>query len=495
MKTLITILFARLVKKRNNKWISNPLETQAKTFKKLLLKGTNTEFGRDHNFSSVKNYEDFKNQVPIRDYEDLKPYVDKVVKGEKNILWPGQPLYFAKTSGTTSGAKYIPITKESIKTHINSARDALLNYFLKTKNYKPINGKHMFLQGSPKLEKKNGVYIGRLSGISAHYIPKLFLNNRKPSWNTNCIEDWEEKVDTIIKETLGEKMTIIAGIPSWVQMYFEKIVFNENKSINEVFPELSLYVYGGVSYDPYKSTFDKLFGKKVDTLATFPASEGFFGYQDTFTDENTDLLLLLNNDIFYEFIKAEDFLKGEYERITLKDVQVNVNYLLIISTSAGLWGYNIGDTVKFTSTRPYRIIVSGRIKHFLSAFGEHVIAEEVENSMKIATKDHSVTIREFTVAPNINPKEGLPCHEWYIEFETQPKDINAFSKTLETEMLNQNIYYKDLIHGAIIKPLEVISVKKGGFNDYMRSVGRLGGQNKVPRLSNDRKIADKLNVF
>ena len=495
MKTLITILFARLVKKRNNKWISNPLETQAKTFNKLLLKGTDTEFGRDHNFSIIKNYEDFKNQVPIRDYEGLKPYVDKVVKGEKNILWPGQPLYFAKTSGTTSGAKYIPITKESIKTHVNSARDALLNYFLKTKNYKPINGKHMFLQGSPKLEKKNGIYIGRLSGISAHYIPKLFLNNRKPSWNTNCIEDWEEKVDTIIKETVGEKMTIIAGIPSWVQMYFEKIVSNENKSIKEVFPELSLYVYGGVSYDPYKSTFDKLFGKKVDTLATFPASEGFFGYQDTFTDENTDLLLLLNNDIFYEFIKAEDFLKGEYERITLKDVQVNVNYLLIISTSAGLWGYNIGDTVKFTSTRPYRIIVSGRIKHFLSAFGEHVIAEEVETSMKIATKDHGVTIREFTVAPNINPKEGLPCHEWYIEFETQPRDIKAFSKTLETEMLNQNIYYKDLIYGSIIKPLEVISVKKGGFNDYMRSVGRLGGQNKVPRLSNDRKIADKLNVF
>ena len=495
MKTLITILFARLVKKRNNKWISNPIETQAKTFNKLLLKGTKTEFGRDHNFSTIKNYEDFKNQVPIRDYEGLKPYVDKVVSGEKNILWPGLPLYFAKTSGTTSGAKYIPITKESIKTHINSARDALLNYFLKTKNYKPINGKHMFLQGSPKLEKKNGIYIGRLSGISAHYIPKLFLNNRKPSWNTNCIEDWEEKVETIIKETVGEKMTIIAGIPSWVQMYFEKIVSNENKSIKEVFPELSLYVYGGVSYDPYKSTFDKLFGKKVDTLATFPASEGFFGYQDTFTDENTDLLLLLNNDIFYEFIKAEDFLKGEYERITLKDVQVNVNYLLIISTSAGLWGYNIGDTVKFTSTRPYRIIVSGRIKHFLSAFGEHVIAEEVETSMKIATKDHGVTIREFTVAPNINPKEGLPCHEWYIEFETQPRDIKAFSKTLETEMLNQNIYYKDLIRGAIIKPLEVISVKKGGFNDYMRSVGRLGGQNKVPRLSNDRKIADKLNVF
>tara|TARA_A100000164_G_C21936899_1_gene788511 strand:+ start:321 stop:1814 length:1494 start_codon:yes stop_codon:yes gene_type:complete len=495
MKTLITILFARIVKKRNNSWISNPLETQNKTFNRLLKKGMNTKFGVDHNFTSINNYDDFQNQVPIRDYEALKPYIDKVVAGEKNILWPGQPLYFAKTSGTTSGAKYIPITKESIRTHVNSARDALLNYFLKTKNYRPINGKHMFLQGSPRLDKKNGVFIGRLSGISAHYIPKLFLNNRVPSWKTNCIEDWEKKVDTIIKETVGEKMMIIAGIPSWVQMYFEKIVSNENKTIKEVFPDLTLYVYGGVSYEPYKSTFDKLFGKKVDTLATYPASEGFFGYQYSFTEERIDLLLLLNNDIFYEFIKAEDFLIGDYKRITLKDVEINVNYLLIISTSAGLWGYNIGDTIKFTSTKPYKIIVSGRIKHFLSAFGEHVIAEEVENSMKMATKDHGVTIREFTVAPNINPKEGLPCHEWYIEFETQPKDINAFSKTLESEMLNQNIYYKDLIHGQIIKPLKVISVKKGGFNEYMKSVGRLGGQNKVPRLSNDRKIVDKLNAY
>ena len=495
MKTLITILFAKLVKKRNNKWISNPLESQTQTFKKLLKKAINTEFGKDHNFSSIKHYKDFQNQVPIRDYEALKPYVDKVVAGEKSILWPGQPLYFAKTSGTTSGAKYIPITKESIRTHINSARDALLNYFLKTKNYSPIRGKHMFLQGSPKLDKKNGVFIGRLSGISAHYIPKLFLNNRKPSWNTNCIEDWEKKVDAIIKETVGEKMTIIAGIPSWVQMYFEKIVSNEKKTIKEVFPDLSLYVYGGVSFDTYKSTFDKLFGKKIDTLATFPASEGFFGYQDNFTDDKTDLLLLLNNDIFYEFIKANDFLKGKYERITLKDVQVNVNYLLIISTSAGLWAYNIGDTVKFTSIKPYRLIVSGRIKHFLSAFGEHVISEEVEKSMKIATNNHNITIREFTVAPNINPKEGLPHHEWYVEFETQPDDIKIFSKTLEMEMLNQNIYYKDLIHGGIIQSLEVISVKKGGFNDYMKSIGRLGGQNKVPRLSNDRKIADKLNSF
>ena len=285
MKTLITIIFAKLVKIKNQKWILNPIQSQDKTFQKLIRTALRTSFGNEHDFSEIITYDDFKKKVPVRDYEGFKPYVDKVVNGEKNILWPGKPLYFAKTSGTTSGAKYIPITKESIKTHVNSARDALLNYFLKTKNYKLINGKHMFLQGSPVLSKKNGVFIGRLSGISAHYIPKLFLKNRKPSWETNCIEDWEEKVDKIIKETVGEKMTIIAGIPSWVQMYFEKIVLDTQKSISEVFPNLSLYVYGGVSYEPYRSTFNKLFGKKIDTLATFPASEGFFGYQDTFRKE------------------------------------------------------------------------------------------------------------------------------------------------------------------------------------------------------------------
>ena len=495
MKTIITILFAKLIRKKNKKWISNPVQWQAKTFDNLISSASNTRFGKDHAFSQITSYDEFKKKVPVRDYEALKPYIDKVVAGEKNILWPGKPLYFAKTSGTTSGAKYIPITKESIKTHVKSARDALLNYFLKTKNYKPINGKHMFLQGSPKLQKKNGVYLGRLSGISAHYVPKLFLKNRKPSWSTNCIDDWEKKVDKIIEETVGEKMTIIAGIPSWVQMYFEKIVSKEKKTISEVFPQLSLYVYGGVSYEPYRSTFDKLFGKQIDTLATFPASEGFFGYQDVFSEDQTDLLLLLNNDIFYEFIKAKDFLKGDYERISLKDVELNVNYLLIISTSAGLWAYNIGDTVKFTSKEPYRIIVSGRIKHFLSAFGEHVISEEVEKAMKTATTNHGVTIREFTVAPNINPGKGLPRHEWYVEFETIPDDINSFSATLEKEMIRQNIYYKDLMLGNIIQQLDVVHVKKGGFNNYMKSVGRLGGQNKVPRLSNDRIIADKLNNF
>ena len=495
MKTQIAILFAHYIRKKNQNWIKNPIQQQNKTFNKLISKAKNTEFGRYHDFKQIKSYNDFKKNVPVRDYEGLKDYIDQVVNGQKNILWPGKPLYFAKTSGTTSGTKFIPITRSSIKTHIRSARDALLNYFLKSMNYKSINGKHMFLQGSPELIKKNGIYIGRLSGISAHYIPKLFLQNRMPSWETNCIKDWEEKVDKIIDETIGERMTIIAGIPSWVQMYFEKIVQIKKKTISEVFPELSLYVYGGVSYEPYKMMFEKLFGKNIDTLATFPASEGFFGYQDEFKEKDPELLLLLNNDIFYEFIKTEDFLRGDKKRISLESVELNVNYLLIISTSAGLWAYNIGDTVKFTSLKPYRIIVTGRIKQFLSAFGEHVIAEEVEKALKQTLKNTNVIVKEFTVAPKINPKEGLPHHEWYIDFENAPNNINDFSAELDNQMRKLNIYYNDLVAGGIIKPLIIIRIKSDDFKNYMRSAGKLGGQNKVPRLSNDRKIVDELTLY
>ena len=495
MKTIIAILYAKLIRKRNQNWITNPIKYQNKTFHKLISKAKKTKFGTDHGFSEILSYETFKQKVPVRDYEGLKNYIHQAVDGKEDILWPGKPLYFAKTSGTTSGAKYIPITKESIKTHIKSATHALLNYFLKSKNYKSINGKHMFLQGSPELTKKNGIFIGRLSGISAHYIPKLFIKNRMPTWETNCIEDWEEKVEKIIDETVGKKMTIIAGIPSWVQMYFEKIITKQQTSISKVFPELSLYVYGGVSYEPYKKMFEKLFGKKIDTLATFPASEGFFGYQDEFTEKEPDLLLLLNNDIFYEFIKTEDFLKGEYERLSLEHVELNVNYLLIISTSAGLWAYNIGDTVKFTSLKPYRLIVTGRVKHYLSAFGEHVIAEEVEKALSRALNNTDIIIKEFTVAPKINPEHGLPHHEWYIDFEIPPENLQNFSNDLDDHMRSLNIYYDDLVAGSIIRPLVIRRIKRDEFKNYMKSIGKLGGQNKVPRLSNDRKIVDELKLY
>ena len=489
LKEKLGKIFAYLVHLKNKKWIKNPIRYQTKTFFYILRKAKNTSFGRDHSFKNIKTYDDFKKNVPVKDYEDIRPYIDKIFSGEINVLWPGKPIYFAKTSGTTSGLKYIPITKESMRTHIVSARDSLLNYIHETGNTAFITGKHIFLQGSPFLEEKNGIRIGRLSGIAAHYVPNYLQKNRMPSWETNCIEDWETKVDKIIDETLSEKMTLISGIPSWVQMYFEKIINKSKKTIGEIFKDFSLFVHGGVNYDPYKTLFKKLIGKEIDSVEVFPASEGFFAYQDK--QNETGLLLLVNNGIFYEFIKANDFGVGN-DRIPLSEVKKGIDYVMIISTSAGLWAYNLGDTIKFVCLSPYRIIVTGRIKHYISAFGEHVIGKEVETAIKIASERCFCVIREFTVAPQINPSSGLPYHEWFIDFDQQPDNISKFSIHLDTEMRNQNLYYDDLISGKILKKLVVTEVIKEGFQKYMKEIGKLGGQNKVPRLSNDRSIVDKL---
>jgi len=489
LKEKLGKIFAYLVHLKNKKWIKNPIRYQTKTFFYILRKAKNTSFGRDHSFKNIKTYDDFKKNVPVKDYEDIRPYIDKIFSGEINVLWPGKPIYFAKTSGTTSGLKYIPITKESMRTHITSARDSLLNYIHETGNTAFITGKHIFLQGSPILEEKNGIRIGRLSGIAAHYVPNYLQKNRMPSWETNCIEDWETKVDKIIDETLSEKMTLISGIPSWVQMYFEKIINKSKKTIGEIFKDFSLFVHGGVNYDPYKTLFKKLIGKEIDSVEVFPASEGFFAYQDK--QNETGLLLLVNNGIFYEFIKANDF-GADNDRIPLSKVKKGIDYVMIISTSAGLWAYNLGDTIKFVCLSPYRIIVTGRIKHFISAFGEHVIGKEVETAIKIASERTSSVIREFTVAPQIHPPSGLPYHEWFIDFDKRPDNVSKFSLHLDTEMRNQNLYYDDLISGKILKRLVVTEVIKDGFQKYMKEIGKLGGQNKVPRLSNDRSIVDKL---
>ena len=492
MKKFLAKLFAHYIVSKNKKWMNNPHQAQKNTLNKLLTRAQNTQFGRDHGFASIKSYKEFQEKVPIRDYEGLRPYVDKIIAGEEDVLWPGRPLYFSKTSGTTSGAKYIPITKASMPTHITAARDALLTYIAKTGKADFVSGKQIFLQGSPTLGEKNGIALGRLSGIVAHYVPSYLQQSRMPSWETNCIEDWEEKVEAIVEETLPEKMTLIAGIPSWVQMYFEKIKAQTGKNVGDVFPDFSLFVYGGVNFEPYRPVFQKLIGRGVDTVELFPASEGFFAYQDQPKQEG--LLLLLNNDIFYEFIPVAKFGTDEEVRYSLEEVQMGENYVLILSTSAGLWGYNIGDTVRFVSLSPYRLVVTGRVKHFISAFGEHVIGKEVETAMKQAIENTDIRIKEFTVAPQISPAEGLPYHEWLVEFENQPENLEAFAHALDQVMQQQNVYYYDLIQGKVLRPLVVSPVKEKGFQDYMKSIGKLGGQNKVPRLSNDRKIADALSA-
>lgn len=491
IKSVAAKLFAGKIYHQTKIWANKPVETQLAVFKNLINDAKRTEFGIDHHFDKIKTYEDFRKNVPVRDYEDLKTYIDKVRTGEKDILWKGKPLYFAKTSGTTSGAKYIPLTKESMPTHINAARNAILHYINETGNAHFVDGKMIFLQGSPILTEKYGIKFGRLSGIVAHFVPKYLQKNRMPSWETNCIEDWDTKVNAIVDETIKEDMSVISGIPAWVQMYFERLQEKSGgKKISEIFRNFNLFIYGGVNYEPYRAKFEKMIGKKVDSIELFPASEGFFAYQDS--QKEKGMLLLLNSGIFYEFIKADEFFTENPKRHTIGEVETGVNYALIISTNAGLWGYNIGDTVQFTSLFPHRVIVSGRIKHFISAFGEHVIANEVEKAMKEATEATKTVINEFTVAPQINPSGGLPYHEWFVEFENEPANMEAFEEAIDNSMRKQNIYYDDLITGNVLRKVVVTKVSKNGFQEYMKSQGKLGGQNKIPRLSNDRNIADNL---
>jgi hypothetical protein len=491
LKSLLSKPLAAYIHAKVRAWSSKPIEAQEKVFKELIQVGKKTAFGKEHDFEGIKSYADFKQRVPVKDYEGLRSYIDRIIKGEKDVLWKGVPIYFCKTSGTTSGIKYIPITKESISNHINSARNALLLYIYETGNSDFLNGKLIFLSGSPTLNEIGSIPLGRLSGIVNHHIPSYLKKGQLPSYKTNCIEDWEKKVQKIADETIRENMALISGIPSWVQMYFEILQERKaGKKIKDIFPNFSLFVYGGVNFEPYRNRFENLIGKQIDSIETFPASEGFIAFQDRHPAEG--LLLILNEGIFYEFIPMDEFYDENPTRISLSEVKLGVNYALILNTNAGLWGYSIGDTVKFVSDKPYRLVVTGRISHFTSAFGEHVIAEEVEQALKEASLGENVEVVEFTVAPQVTPLEGLPYHEWFIEFGIKPSDPERFRIKLDKALQSRNIYYKDLISGNVLQPLIISSLEKDSFIQYMKSKGKLGGQNKVPRLSNDRLIADEL---
>jgi hypothetical protein len=495
LKAALSKVFAAFVNRQLNTIRHNAVALQQKTFTNLIHEAKATSFGTDHHFGDINNYEDFKKNVPVRDYEQLRPYIERVVKGEEDVMWPGKPAYLAKTSGTTSGVKYIPISKESMPEHIKAARNALLSYIHETGNADFVDGKMIFLQGSPVLAEKAGIFTGRLSGIVAHHVPAYLLKNRLPSYQTNCIEDWEEKVDAIVKETVKEDMRLISGIPPWCQMYFDRLsAISGGKKIKDIFPNFKLFVHGGVNYEPYRARMEESIGAGIDSVETYPASEGFIAFQDS--QKEKGLLLLVDSGIFYEFIPSDEYFNDNPTRINLKDVELNMNYALILNTSAGLWGYSLGDTIKFVSKNPYRIIVSGRIKHYISAFGEHVIGEEVEHALMSVAKQEGVDVIEFTVAPQVAPQDGqLPYHEWFIEFGTPPANLTSFALKVDKALQQKNIYYFDLIEGNILQPLIVRSLKKDTFINYMRSQGKLGGQNKVPRLSNDRKIADDLHDY
>jgi hypothetical protein len=484
--------WANQVSKQIGQWSANALKEQENIFTQIIRQGCDTQFGNDHDFASIKSYEDYKQRVPVRDYEGLKTYFDRVVAGESNVLWPGRPRYFAKTSGTTSGVKYIPITSDSLPNHFGSARNALFHYFGQTGRGKWLDGKLIFLSGSPSLDDINGVPTGRLSGISNHLVPAWVKRSQMPSYETNCIDAWEEKLDKIVEETLHKKMTLISGIPPWVQMYYERLLEVSGKStIKEIFPDFSMFVYGGVNYEPYRAKLEELVGGQVDSVEIYPASEGFLAFQDIPGERG--MFLNVASGLFFEFIPVNELGNENPSRLRLHDVQCGVNYLLILNTNAGLWGYNIGDTVEFVSINPYRIIVTGRVKHYISAFGEHVIGKEVDEAMQLTCQALGARVVEFTVAPQVTPVEGgLPYHEWWVEFDEIPADLDRFAQFLDREMVKQNIYYDDLIQGSVLKPLVIRVLKRDSFRAYMKAQGKLGGQNKVPRLSNDRKIVSAL---
>lgn len=490
IKSFLAKPFAAYVHKQIRRSSTSALSDQDVILKELLKAGKSTAFGIDHRLSAVADYAAFKQAVPVRDYEGFKPYIEKIKEGKHNVLWKGKPIYLAKTSGTTSGVKYIPITKDSVSNHINTARNALLSYMAETGNTAFADGKMIFLSGSPELERVAGIPTGRLSGIVNHHIPAYLRRNQLPSYETNCIEDWEAKLDAIVRETVAQNMTLISGIPPWVQMYFDRLEEKSGKKIGHLFPNFSVLVHGGVAFEPYKAKLFQSIGRNLATIETFPASEGFFAFQDSQQAEG--LLLNTASGIFFEFVPAAEIFNENPTRLSLHDVRVGENYALIVNSNAGLWGYNIGDTVKFVSTAPYRVVVTGRIKHFISAFGEHVIAEEVEQSLLKAAQEENVRITEFTVAPLIQQGEGKSYHEWLIEFEQEPANAEAFALKVDDNLRQKNIYYDDLVRGNILQPLKITVVRRGGFVEYMKSIGKLGGQNKVPRLSNDRKLADEL---
>ncbi|MFD2786534.1 GH3 family domain-containing protein [Hymenobacter rubripertinctus] len=492
LKSSLSRPLAAYVAQQYRRWQQDPIGTQQRVLRDLLAQGARTAFGHDHDLASARTAQDLAVRVPIRDYEALKPYFERVKAGEAEVLWPGRPLYLAKTSGTTSGAKYIPLTQASIPNHLNGARDALLHYVHRTGKSRFLDGKMMFLSGSPELERVNGLPVGRLSGIVNHHVPAYLRRNQLPGHETNCIEDWETKLDRIVDETLPAPMTLISGIPPWVQMYFDRIVARTGRPVGEVFPQFDLFVYGGVNFEPYRKKLFDTIGRPVDSVELFPASEGFLAFQDE--PGNPGLLLLLNAGIFYEFVPAERFFEPNPPRLTLAEVELDRQYALVLTSNAGLWGYSLGDTVRFVSRYPFRVVVSGRIKHFLSAFGEHVIGEEVEQALRDAMRQHpEVEVVEFTVAPLISDDPAVASrHEWLVEFARPPHDTAAFAATLDAGLRQRNTYYNDLLAGNILVPLRLTPLPAGAFRHYMKRHGKLGGQNKVPRLSNDRTLADGL---
>jgi GH3 auxin-responsive promoter len=448
-----------------------------------IKENKNTEFGKAHRFELISDYENYCQNIPLRHYEDFLPYIDKIKAGENNILTKVKPLYLLMTSGTTAGTKYIPISKSGIKHQIGAAMKLLCFHSYHQRNGDFMNYKMLFLQGSPELNHEYKIPTARLSGVVYHHIPKFFQRNKLPKYETNIIENWQEKVDQIVAETYSQDMGIMGGIPPWCIQYFEKLIEKKKvKNLKSLFPNLSIYIYGGLDFSSYREKMTQLLGDKVACLQTFPASEGFFGIQDL--PDSDDMLLLINQGVFYEFI--ENYNEENPQTIALSGVKLNISYELVITNDSGLYRYRMGDLVQLTSLNPYRIKVVGRTSQYISAFGEHVIGYEIERVMEAAIKEFNLVVEDYHVCPNVAAKH----YEWYIEFNEKPKvNDEKLVEFLDKKLVEINKYYAHLINGNIINSSKTIELKNGSFANLRSKLGKEGGQNKVIRLANNQKFA------
>ncbi len=497
--TLYNTLLSWLMRKRMHQielFVKYPHDVQNDWFHKLIKAGVKTEWGATYNYADIKNYDDYKSHVPLSYYEDLKPYIDRLMKGEQKLLWNSSIRWMAKSSGTTSEkSKFIPVSQEALEEcHFKGGKDLYGLYCQNNPETNIFNGKALAMGGSHQIsEYNNESYYGDLSAIIIQNLPFWAEFHRTPSLDIALMDNWEEKINKMAMAILADDITNISGVPSWTLLLLKKVLdITKRDNISEVWPEMELYVHGGVSFKPYRDEFKRLFpGDKVKYIETYNASEGFFGIQDINNSE--DLLLMLDYGIFYEFIPMHEINNQEPKTLSLEDVETDVNYALVISTNAGLWRYIIGDTVKFTSKNPYKIRITGRTKSFINAFGEEIIIENAEDALKIACEKSNAIINEYTAAPVYLKGNDSACHEWIIEFNKKPDNPDFFTVTLDNALKALNSDYEaKRFKDMLLKMPKVHMAPEGTFYNWMKSRGKLGGQNKVPRLSNDRKYVEEI---
>jgi hypothetical protein len=492
-------VFSWVIKKRIEQikaFTNNPISTQEKVFTSLVSEAKNTFFGKEHSFNSIKSHKDFVAQIPLRTYEDFTPYIDKAISGQENVLWPGKTQWFSKSSGTTaSKSKLVPVSSQAIQDcHYKGGKDLLSIYYHNNPKAKLFNGKHLILGGNTDVNKLNEKsYFGDLSAIIVKNLPFWCEIRRTPNKKIALMDNWDEKIDKMAEAVIKEDVCILAGVPSWMLVLLNKVLEKSGKeSLSEVWPNLVFYMHGGVNFEPYKNQFEKLIqNPNLNYYQTYNASEGFFALQNE--NKANDMLLMLDYGIYYEFIPMDKFRGTDSETITLADVEVGKNYALVISTNAGLWRYIIGDTVRFTSTYPFKIQVSGRTKHFVNAFGEELIIDNTDKAIATTVAKTNSALSEYTVAPVFFNEKSSGAHQWLIEFEKEPNDIVEFTKLLDNELKVLNSDYEaKRFNNMVLKEPQITVVAKGTFHKWLEEKGKLGGQNKIPRLSNDRGLIEEL---